>query len=275
MQFSEPDEITVERIHRLPFGPKNKRPIIVKLLKYADREAIWQRRKYLKDSGVTMSEDFPGEIDKKRKMLFPIMKAAQKDGQRASLVIDKLMINGNKYTCDTVKKLPKYDEYVKENSEMREGNFVFFFGKSCPFSNFHPASFSLDGNRFNCAEQFIQLSKARLFKDEKTADLILKSKHPEEQKQLGRQVVNFDPQIWKEAAKKLIVRGLAQKFDENPDLRQYLKDTGDKQLVECSAYDTLFGIGMNLQNKLKNDSQKWEGQNIQGEMLQEIRGQLT
>ena len=66
------------------------------MLKFTDKDAIGHRRNTLKNSSISMSEDYPGEIDRRRKVLFPIMKAAQNEGHRASLVVDKLVIDGNR-----------------------------------------------------------------------------------------------------------------------------------------------------------------------------------
>ena len=38
--------------------------------------------------------------------------------------------------------------------------FTFFYGTASPFSQFHPATFTVDGVEFNCAEQFMMYNKA-------------------------------------------------------------------------------------------------------------------
>ena len=38
--------------------------------------------------------------------------------------------------------------------------FTFFFGPSTPFSQWHPAEFVVDGQKYNCAEQYMMHQKA-------------------------------------------------------------------------------------------------------------------
>ena len=56
--------------------------------------------------------------------------------------------------------------------------------------------FTVDLVEYNCAEQFMMTSKARLFGDDTALSAILASTDPREQKRLGRQVRHFDPAIW-------------------------------------------------------------------------------
>ena len=157
---------------------------------------------------------------------------------------------------------------------VKEENFTFFFGQYCPLSNFYPAKFTLDGNTFNCTEQFIQFSKAQLFGDQKTAADILLETDPVKQKSLGRKVINFDLKKWQDAIPNLITRGIAQKIEENVAVKNFLQDTGDTEIVEASIRDRIFGIGLSLTDKNKTDKTKWNGMNLQGKMLQEIRENL-
>ena len=41
-----------------------------------------------------------------------------------------------------------------------EEHFVFFYGKTSPFSQHHPCNFIVDDTTFNCAEQYMMHSKA-------------------------------------------------------------------------------------------------------------------
>ena len=38
--------------------------------------------------------------------------------------------------------------------------FTFFFGAESPFSQWHPAVFTVDGVEYNCAEQYMMSQKA-------------------------------------------------------------------------------------------------------------------
>ena len=44
-------------------------------------------------------------------------------------------------------------------------------------------------------------------------------------------------------------KGLAAKFTQNSDLNQYLKQTGNKVLIEANHTDYYWGAGLSLQDK--------------------------
>ena len=50
----------------------------------------------------------------------------------------------------------------KADSDKTE-KFTFFFGNSSPFSQWHPAKFTVDGTEYNCAEQYMMHQKAGRF----------------------------------------------------------------------------------------------------------------
>ena len=43
---------------------------------------------------------------------------------------------------------------------LQQRNFVFFYGKESPFSQFHPAKFVVDDITYSCAEQYMMHQKA-------------------------------------------------------------------------------------------------------------------
>ena len=74
---------------------------------HAKAHYIWQT------TGIRVEEDFPPEIDSKRKVLKPILIAASKikdntgrHKHKASLRTDKLNIDGKIYTINNLDKLP-------------------------------------------------------------------------------------------------------------------------------------------------------------------------
>ena len=88
---------------------------------------------------------------------------------------------------------------------------LFFYGGV--FSQWHPCSFTnWRGGTFNCAEQYMMWSKAKLFGDDTTASRIMKARHPREQKALGRAVRYFDEATWAGCAKGIVRQGNLYKF---------------------------------------------------------------
>ena len=78
---------------------------------------------------------------------------------------------------------------------------------------------------------------------------------------------------WNKWAKELCFPGILCKFQQNPGLAAFLKNTGDKTLLEC-CYDNVWGNGHPLSDPDCLNSQKYTTQGIQGEMLEEVRAIL-
>lgn len=153
-------------------------------------------------------------------------------------------------------------------------NEVFTFFWSGPFSQWFRADFTLDGVSYNCTEQYMMAEKARLFKDDKTLELILKSTNPKEQKALGRRVKDFEENIWNKHAKEIVKRGNVAKFSQNTYLLNMLEKTKGTTLVESSPYDKIWGIGLIDSDPRALKRSTWLGQNWLGEILTEIRKDL-
>jgi ribA/ribD-fused uncharacterized protein len=112
--------------------------------------------------------------------------------------------------------------------------------------------------------------KAILFNDKETAELILNTKEPRKQKNLGRLVKNFDEHIWDQHKEKIVYNGNYLKFSQDEDLKEYLCDTDPYELVEANKYDRIWGIGMFAHDPNILDTSKW-GQNLLGKTLMKVR----
>jgi len=93
-------EISFERVHRIGKSNSNDskpRSLIAKFTFHKDKEFVLAQAKNLRGINFAVPRDFPKEIVAKRKLLVPILKDAKKSGHDASLVYDKLHINGQLY----------------------------------------------------------------------------------------------------------------------------------------------------------------------------------
>jgi len=112
--------------------------------------------------------------------------------------------------------------------------------------------------------------KAILFNDTDIAVEILESTSPRAQKALGRAVSGFDNAIWLENRERIVREGSYWKFKngKGPDgesLKEVLLATGNKELVEASPRDRIWGIGFGEKEALKM-RKKW-GLNLLGKAL--------
>lgn len=154
---------------------------------------------------------------------------------------------------------------------------VLFWGGDFEHANFSQwARFPIfvDGTEYNCCEQYMMYSKARLFEDWDNAANIMSTKVPREQKQWGRQVKGFVPEEWNKIARLVVYRANLAKFSQNYDLYQELMNTEGKIIVEASPLDTVWGIGLAPDNPDCLDTDKWKGTNWLGEAIMQVRSDL-
>lgn len=155
---------------------------------------------------------------------------------------------------------------------METDKYVFFWGG--PFSQWYPSNFEIDGVKFTHAEQYMMYKKAMMFSDANTAEEILKAKHPRDQKALGRKVKNFVKEDWEANCKRFVYDANRAKFTQNPKLLKVLLSTGNKELVEASPEDKIWGIGLHEKDPRCLDKNQWQGTNWLGEAITKVREDL-
>lgn len=174
------------------------------------------------------------------------------------------------------------DSLLQSNKTYSRDDFVFFWGhtdrkedvnKSC-LSQWYMCSFVVDNVSYNCAEQFMMAEKARIFGDDDTWQQIMASYDPMTIKKLGRKVRNFNAYVWKKNCQQIVKRGNLAKFSQNQKLLEYLLGTGDKILVEASPKDTIWGIGLAEDASEASNPRLWQGENLLGFTLMEVRDML-
>lgn len=150
--------------------------------------------------------------------------------------------------------------------------YVFFFQST--LGQWNMSDMVVDGITYNCCEQYMMYQKAILFEDYDIADKILATSHPKDQKALGRQVKNFNLAIWEEHAKDIVYEANYAKFTQHKHHYERLMSFGDRQFVEASPYDPVWGIKMGMNDPGVEDPRNWKGTNWLGEVLTELRDNL-
>ena len=177
---------------------------------------------------------------------------------------------------------PKYNRELLLASPIQH-DFCLFWGhqphksgkitKSC-LSQWWISDFTYNGDHYCCMEQCMMAGKARLFGDQATLEKIMAADDPKVIKALGREVKNFDEDAWSEIKYALIVAGNICKFSQDPALKEFLLSTGDAILAEASPYDRIWGIGLAAEDPQAQDLNAWQGQNLLGFALMEVRDEL-
>lgn len=125
---------------------------------------------------------------------------------------------------------------------------------------------------------FMMYQKALLFSDPKIAAEILATpaSNPRRVRELGRQVSGFDQEVWEKNREQIVQEGSYHKFmhslADGEDLKAMLLKTGDRELVEASPRDRIWGIGFGEVNAPHN-RRKW-GLNLLGKSLMIVRQKI-
>jgi ribA/ribD-fused uncharacterized protein len=171
----------------------------------------------------------------------------------------------------------------KLTTEKQENKYLFFWGhqpnkdgsisKTC-FSQWWLSSFDVDGITYKTAEHWMMAKKALLFNDKEIFEKIIQTKSPAEAKKLGREVKNYVDTVWLANRFEIVKEGNLYKFGQNKDLKEFLLNTNERILVEASPVDPIWGIGMAADHKEVNNPEKWQGLNLLGFALMEVRDEL-
>ena len=254
LKLQNPGDIILQAAHRLGKPPhlqaksaRRPRGIIVHCLSLSDRSNTWRNRFKLKGSPFILTEDFPPPIQAKRRKLEPFFKAAKRHRSvgKCSLQGDVLIIDGQKYTVDTLDSLPhglntaNLGRCSEKRLQYCDG--TAFFGRDSFLSNFHPCRIEEGNLTFPTVEHYFQYKKALYFQDDRTALAIYKACSPAQAKALSYQIKDFDLELWKSVASQNMLKACTKKFQQNDELGQKLKETTGI-LVEANPKDTFFHV---------------------------------
>lgn len=153
---------------------------------------------------------------------------------------------------------------------------------ACPFRD------GTDPNLiYKTAENYMMYQKAILFGDTQIAAEILRTSSPRKVKSLGRKVSNFDEAVWNRERERVVYEGNILKFTTavseegitrgncpgsppvGESLRALLLSTGDKELVEASPFDRIWGVGFT--ERYAGEMRAEWGLNLLGKALMEVR----
>lgn len=116
--------------------------------------------------------------------------------------------------------------------------------------------------------------KAKLFDDTNIYNQILETRKQGKIKELGRQIKKFNQDVWDEYKYQIVVKGNFFKFSQNEKLKTFLLNTNQKILVEASPLDTIWGVGLSADDEKVRNPHLWEGSNLLGFALMEVRNQI-
>lgn len=167
-------------------------------------------------------------------------------------------------------------EFVNSGNKVK---YLFFWGHQKPksgvsqscFSQWYGSSFEKNGVTYLTAEHFMMAKKADLFGDTEVLEKVLNAKNPGEAKKVGRTVKGFNEEKWLQHRFDIVVEANMLKFSQNPELKEYLLNTGNRVLVEASQVDKIWGIGLASDDSKAQNPNQWKGLNLLGFALMKVR----
>ncbi|MFD2916484.1 NADAR family protein [Psychroserpens luteus] len=176
-----------------------------------------------------------------------------------------------KYTIKSIQNTGKPIKYLLfwGHQKSKDGSIT----KSC-FSQWWEAYFKVDGILYKTAEHYMMAEKAKLFNDGEIFQKVIVSKSPAAAKKLGRQVKDFNQQLWEDQRFEIVKKANYFKFSQNPELKDFLLKTKKRILVEASPVDKIWGIGLASDHNDSEIPSKWKGLNLLGFALMEVRDEL-
>lgn len=127
-------------------------------------------------------------------------------------------------------------------------------------SNFYKSPFWVDGKIYQTNEHFFQSKK---FSGKKIEKDIAEAASPEQAYDLGRKKEFPMRKDWRQVKEEVMYQGLKHKFNQHPELKKKLLQTGDSMLVEHYEFD-----------KYWSDGGDGSGLNRQGHLLMKLREEL-
>ena len=128
------------------------------------------------------------------------MKAAWEKVGRATLIAHTLLVEGQKYTVDTL-HLPPEPIRPENTVVKRNENTTIFYQRDAYLSNFFPSEMSVKNSIYNCVEQYYCAEMAQKFNDQAFLSKILHSSNPSEMKFLAGNIDNFVLNKWEKVEK--------------------------------------------------------------------------
>lgn len=163
-----------------------------------------------------------------------------------------------------------YEEVVKRLGYMVPSEKFTFFGEGSEFAMCYPCEFEMEGIKFGSAFQAICYWKAELFRDRNMMDSILQTNDYNQLLEYKKQVRRFAKIIWDMQIGKLLKDIMKAKF-EIPFMKEKLRATSGTTIALADQSDFKWGIGIGIEDVTGKTRSDWNGKNLLGELITDLR----
>jgi conserved hypothetical protein, ribA/ribD-fused len=124
--------------------------------------------------------------------------------------------------------------------------------------------------KFSSAEKYMMMSKASIFDDQGTLFLMERENDVKKIKALGREVKRFDQAVWDSTNIAAVTIGNYYKMVQNDGLWAFITEMGDREYVEGSPHDAVWGVKLAWDDPKIEDKANWKGENRLGTCLNNV-----
>ena len=249
------------------------RPLLVAYVKCSSRDQMLRSKGNLSRhtdlSRIWIREDANPTIRSQQDDVRNIVKIASDHQIKATAKGAKLLYNGRLYSHRELNQLPDQISLARAKTRV-ETNFIAFKGPDSPLSNMHKCKLIDENNvSHQSVEHCLHQRKAEFANAPSKVPLIRATQCPFRVKSIGKSI---DAPGWDRHVESLLTDLLMRKFTQNDKLNEYLRQTGQRELIEATL-DPRWGAGVNLMS-LKLADRSWSGQNKAGRLLMQIRDRI-
>lgn len=226
-------------------------------------------RKNTAHQNIYLNDDLPQTTREIRETLREISKYAGEKGYKTKVSGSKLVVEGKTYHPHELDFLPT-DIHPEKVKTRRRGDGIAFQGPTSILSNLYPCNLTIQGIKYNCAEQVYAYRKGIWCKREDLAHKVMLLSLPKEIKKAGDNMPV--DQTWEREKVSVMEEIVHHKFFQNKDLARKLCDTGELPLYEATT-NTFWGCGLRINSRLWLSGNP-PGQNRLGLLLMDVRSKL-
>jgi ribA/ribD-fused uncharacterized protein len=223
---------------------------------------------------IPMREILLDELDERR--LFGVVAFVSRTHDLQSLYVREGEVNPDMIAEQEMRDAEKAEK--AERRRYRRAGIVFI---KAPDTNEYgflsldwPVLLEIAGTPYRSAKHALYGELAKAFNDTAMFDRIRRTKDPLKLTYTYTDSPGVVEDSWNSKRAEIIQKILREKFRQHPELAERLVMTGEAVLAADVMGDTLFGIGLSMDDPKAQKPRKWTGQNLIGKVLEQIRTEL-